>query len=194
MPRQGLFLFRVSHGGGEGPFQGKQRGSRMKRRHMFRRRFFFACGCALACINGPWRNERGVRRCTSVARALLSPCAVWVPPAAKGPCGRMESQPNHRGGELGHSITLRDHLGIGTTQCQDGSGRLLHIYGADSKRGCARYLLRRIPAPAAEAAVEEEAEASGESRAKPTWAGQAAPAPEGGQAELRQIIYGREKY
>ena len=118
MPRQGLFLFRVSHGGGEGPFQGKQRGSRMKRRHMFRRRFFFACGCALACINGPWRNERGVRRCTSVARALLSPCAVWVPPAAKGPCGRMESQPNHRGGELGHSITLRDHLGIGTTQCR----------------------------------------------------------------------------
>ena len=50
------------------------------------------------------------------------------------------------------------------------------------------------PAPAAEAAVEEEAEASGKSRTKPTWAGQAAPAPEGGQAELRQIIYGREKY
>ena len=145
-------------------------------------------------INGPWRNERGVRRCTSVVRASLSSCAVWVPPAAKGPSGRMESQPNHRGGELGHSITLRDHLGIGTTQCR---GRFrpfaTYIWSRQQKRMRA-VSVRRIPAPAAEAAVEEEAEASGESRTKPTWAGQAAPAPEGGQAELRQIIYGREKY
>ena len=166
----------------------------MKRRHMFRRRFFFACGwrpglhqwTMAGRVRGEKMHVRGARlaltmRCLGAAGGKRTEREDGEP--AKSSRGGVRPQHNSEGPSGHWNDTVPGRFRPFAT----------YIWSRQQKRMRA-VSVRRIPTPAAEAAVEEEAEASGESRAKPTWAGQAAPAPEGGQAELRQIIYGREKY
>ena len=132
--------FACRMGAGRAPFRGAW-GVRMKRRHMFRRRFFFACGWRLA--SHQWtmaERERGEKMHVRGARLALTMRCLGAAGGKRTEREDGEPAKSSRGGVRPQHNSEGPSGHWNDTVQRTVPAVCYILYGADSKRGCARYL------------------------------------------------------